>query len=401
DTDVHFVTANKMFKFKYNKPGLVESDISFDYEFENSSVASSFYKENDNINTDELPFQESIDEASQESIDEISQEKVVNTKNNTKTWVNAINKYFADTNLTGDITQIKDQYELESILINFFVALKKKDGQPYAPTSIHNCYYTIARHLQSYSCLNPRPNIYDKNVFARLYSTVDSKIKLTQDNNPCQTKKSDALSDDDIVKILNHEELLKNTPTAITYQVYFWLCLLCGLRGGDAHRLEFNHVKSAHDKVIQVTIPQEKNHAGGLKNLTNASRSCEIPPDMNGKFIPVADILYYIYRRGQNFKSKEFFLKIAPNKDFIRGIWFHDATLGQHSHEKMIHEICRITGIDTNLKKITNHSLRRTSIQILTQLNVATDCIMAFSGHRSLGGVASYQSFTREILHNT
>ncbi|CAG8790714.1 9167_t:CDS:2, partial [Cetraspora pellucida] len=76
DTDVHFVTANKMFKFKYNKPGFVESDISFDYECENSSVASSFYEESDDINMDELPFQESMDEASQESMDETSQESI-------------------------------------------------------------------------------------------------------------------------------------------------------------------------------------------------------------------------------------------------------------------------------------------------------------------------------------
>ncbi|CAG8628060.1 15156_t:CDS:10, partial [Dentiscutata erythropus] len=60
DTDIHFVTANKMFKFKYNKPGSVESNISFDYEFENSSAASSFYKESDNINTDEQVVSRSL-----------------------------------------------------------------------------------------------------------------------------------------------------------------------------------------------------------------------------------------------------------------------------------------------------------------------------------------------------
>ncbi|CAG8717364.1 3821_t:CDS:2 [Dentiscutata erythropus] len=54
-----------------------------------------------------------------------------------------------------------------------------------------------------------------------------------------------------------------------------------------------------------------------------------------------------------------------------------------------------------NLKKITNYSLRRTAIQILTQLNVNTDRIIAFSGHCSLGGVASYQTFTKEIINTT
>ncbi|CAG8829936.1 31819_t:CDS:2, partial [Gigaspora margarita] len=34
-------------------------------------------------------------------------------------------------------------------------------------------------------------------------------------------------------------------------------------------------------------------------------------------------------------------------------------------------------------------------------LNINTDRIMAFSGHRSLGGIASYQTFTKEIMNDT
>ncbi|RIB20788.1 hypothetical protein C2G38_2178360 [Gigaspora rosea] len=60
----------------------------------------------------------------------------------------------------------------------------------------------------------------------------------------------------------------------------------------------------------------------------------------------------------------------------------------------MIREICHITSIDTDLKKITNHSIRYTAIQILTQLNVSTDYIMAFSGHRSPGDTAIQSPLT-------
>ncbi|CAG8545836.1 1657_t:CDS:2 [Dentiscutata heterogama] len=365
DTSTHFTTASRMFKFKYNKPG---SDISFDYEFDtiddDISVISSVEESIDD-NSEYLKKNNDVDHV-------INYSEVVNTKHNTKTWINVLDKYFIDTNLPENITQIIDQTELESILVNFFVVLKKQNGQPYAPSSIHNCYCAISRHLQKYSCIEPKPNIYNKNLFPRLYSTVDGKIKFVQDNNPHQVKKADSLSFNEIIQILNHEKMLEDTPIAITFRVYFWLCLLCGLRGGDARRLEFDHVKPTPGKSLQVVIPREKNHAGGIKNLHNAGRICEIPPDMNGKFTPVSDILYYMYR-----------------------------PLDRHSHEKMIREICHIISIDTNLKKITNHSIRRTAIQILTQLNVSTDRIMAFSSHRSPGGVASYQTFTRNILHNT
>lgn len=93
----------------------------------------------------------------------IEYSKVVIKKHNTQTWVNAINEYFTALNLTGDITQVEGHTELENILVEFFVALKRKDGQLYAPTSIHNCYCGIARHLLLNSCQDPKPNIFDKN----------------------------------------------------------------------------------------------------------------------------------------------------------------------------------------------------------------------------------------------
>ena len=181
----------------------------------------------------------------------INYASVKNTSHNTKTWVNTINQYFKDTNPTGDITQIKDRSELETILVNFFVSLRKKDGHFYAPTSIHNCYCGISRHLQMNSCQNPKPNILDKNQFSRLYSTIDGKIKLVQDTNPRQANKSDSLTYDEITQILNNKHLLEDTPTSNTYRVYFWLCFLGGLRDGDAKRLKFDHVKVGADKSLK------------------------------------------------------------------------------------------------------------------------------------------------------
>ncbi|CAG8604523.1 18590_t:CDS:2, partial [Racocetra persica] len=83
------------------------------------------------------------------------------------------------------------------------------------------------------------------------------------------------------------------------------------------------------------------------------------------------------------------------------GIWFVDNSLGRHSHKNMNREICKVTGISIHLRKITNYSLRRTAIQILTELNVATNHIMPFSGHRTLNSVISYQTFTPQVMHNT
>lgn len=140
-----------------------------------------------------------------------------------------------------------------------------------------------------------------------MYATIDGKIKSVQDMNPRQTSKSDSLTRDEIVQILNHKSLLEDTPIAITYRVYFWLCLLCGLRGGDAKRLQYDHIRESDHNSLQVIIPREKNHAGGLKNLNNSGRVCQIPPDTQDKFTPIRDILYYKFRRESHFTTKDFF----------------------------------------------------------------------------------------------
>ena len=50
---------------------------------------------------------------------------------------------------------------------------------------------------------------------------------------------------------------------------------------------------------------------------------------------------------------------------------------------------------------LTNHSIRRTTVQHLTQLNVMNEKIMRITGHRSTCGIAAYQTFTNQMMHET
>ncbi|CAG8802518.1 3225_t:CDS:1, partial [Dentiscutata erythropus] len=68
--------AKKIFKFKYNQPGFVKSDIKLDYTFKSPSDTSSFYNESDNM---DKAFQKSIDKISQKSANEVLQESIDET----------------------------------------------------------------------------------------------------------------------------------------------------------------------------------------------------------------------------------------------------------------------------------------------------------------------------------
>ena len=68
-----------------------------------------------------------------------------------------------------------------------------------------------------------------------------------------------------------------DTPKGLTYRVWFWLTLLCNLRGGDPKRLKNSWIVINEDRSIEVNIPCEKNNAGGAKNPYNAGRHNYIP----------------------------------------------------------------------------------------------------------------------------
>ncbi|CAJ0651791.1 5891_t:CDS:2 [Entrophospora sp. SA101] len=54
---------------------------------------------------------------------------------------------------------------------------------------------------------------------------------------------------------------------------------------------------------LTITIPCEKNNAGGFKDLNNSGRVIDIPPDNKRKLIPVSDVINYISKRPQGSTS--------------------------------------------------------------------------------------------------
>nr|CAG8566347.1 14541_t:CDS:2 [Entrophospora candida] len=329
----------------------------------------------------------------------MNKSQVPNTLSNTNTWVRCLENFREEANLTYKITEITDIQQLQEELILFFVGLKtKKDHQDYHPNSIKNCYNAIWRYLKDNSAIQ-FVNIFDPINFSRLHKVIDGKIKKIQDHGEIKINKADSLSNQEIVNILNHSTMNELTPDSITRRVYFWILLLGACKGGDPRKLQLNWIKIVADKGLVINFPRDKTNQGGLSDPTNKGRIINIPPDDGKKYTPVGDILYYISRRPPNGNCTSFFLRIQSKKNISMGIWFVDSPLGKMSHEKMICNICNSTGIDVDTRKLTNHSIRRTVVQQLTELNILNEHIMMITGHKSLAGLSAYQKVPVEKLH--
>nr|CAG8529873.1 4881_t:CDS:2 [Entrophospora candida] len=243
-------------------------------------------------------------------------------------------------NFVGEIKDIKDEKQLVNELRKFMVGVKRRDGKNYAPRSLYVGVCAVIRGLQQ-EIPTLAENLHDRNKNFILWNTISGRIKQVQDTDNRKRKKSDALDTEEIIQILGHPSMNLDDPTSLTKKVAF---------------------------CLTITLPREKNHAGGLQDMDNSGRVCEIPPDNDNLFRPVHDVIK----------------------------WFRKEKLGKHTHQKLLKDICNDCGINISKRHTVNHSLRTTGIMQLSKLGTPTEQIMAFSGHCSLAGLSSYQDITKK-----
>ncbi|CAB4432821.1 unnamed protein product [Rhizophagus irregularis] len=187
-------------------------------------------------------------------------------------------------------------------------------------------------------------------------------MRILQDEGLGDPKKSDGLSAKEIKQILDHPYMDINSNESLTRRVFFWLCLLCGLRGGDAYRI--------------------------------CSRHIPIPPDSPGnQYTPIKDILLFLSKLPHSTSSQDalFHETCRKKKDLKKGNWFKNKPMGYSKLRKMMNDIATNTGINLdNGRLITNHSCRRTAIQMLKDNGLSDSDLQSFSGHRSRESLADY-----------
>ncbi|CAG8642446.1 5656_t:CDS:2, partial [Cetraspora pellucida] len=223
-------------------------------------------------------------------------------------------------------------------------------------------------------------NIWDSYKFGKALRILDDKIKKLQKEGLKETDQSAALMVDEIFQILDHESISGNDNESLVRHVFFWLSLLCGLRDGNTAKLKVSDIScQPYDGLFLVFTHEKNNQHDALKyNKYRKSAARKLPissNNSNNHFKPVYNILKMISLHPLN-ADDVLFLETCEKK------------LGT-----MMLQIADLTKINLdNGCKITNHSLRRTAIQRLKDLNILEDERMEFSGHRSREGIKAYNN---------
>ncbi|CAI2187466.1 5478_t:CDS:2 [Funneliformis geosporum] len=288
-----------------------------------------------------------------EEINQLS--RVKNTEKCTSKWLRMDNKFNKEANLMKHI----NQYDTSE--------------------SVYNYYASLARYLKEEFIIR-LCKIWDQYTFPLVIKTLDDKMKQLQIQGLGKTIQADSLAKQKLKQILDHSFMNGDNNESLIRRVFFWILLLCGLRGGDVYKIEDRQITRRNDCGLNLEMFIEKNNQRGVRNRNkygkSTSRKIPIPPDLEGNiYRPIYDILKYKSMRPSNACSSFFLETTRSKKDLNEKIWYKTQRMGQNKLGKMLYQIANLT-----------------AIQMLRDEDIPVDEIMEFSSHRSREGVRTYKS---------
>jgi len=243
--------------------------------------------------------------------------RVKNTDKCTAKWLRVVDRFNHEANIIKKIDQYDTHTELEGFLCKFITWLKKQNGENYKAESVYNCYASLARYLKEESVIKPC-KIWDQYSFPLAIKTLDGKMKQLQLQGLGETSQADSLTRQEIQQILDHLSMNGEDNESLIRRVFFWISLLCGLRGGDAYKIEDRQLTRRKDGGLNLEMFIEKNNQRGVRNRNkygkSTSRKIPIPPDFEGnRYRPIFDILKYKSMRPSD-ACPSFFLETTRSK---------------------------------------------------------------------------------------
>jgi hypothetical protein len=293
--------------------------------------------------------------------------------------------------------------EMNKCLSKFYVSARKQDGNYYKKTSLLSIRAALDRHLKS-PPYNKRFSICDTVLFSEANKTLSSYLKqLVKNGKIAATVHKVSLTADIIKKLYEKRELVDvdtQSPRALLQTVWFQISIYFGKRGRENQ----SSLKKSMLRLVKTADGQEyfelnrsepgavltsKNHTGGLDGSEDHSDG-KIFSQPGSKRCPVEMLKTYLNHLNPNIPAlfqrpkSESSAKFNPK---VHEVWYDACNVGHNTLENMLRKMTERAGITPYL---TNHSLRATTVTVLSSSNIETRQIKAITGHKSDSSIESY-----------
>ena len=187
-------------------------------------------------------------------------------------------------------------------------------------------------------------------------------------------------------------------PHKVQQRAWFFIILFLGRRGRENQQLLKKHMLISRkapngEKYLEINkehgaVLATKNHQGGLDDKEDESNG-KIFERPGSKRCPVKLTEKYLSHLSP--KCSSLFQKPrSPCKAFNPAtdlVWYCSSPLGHNTLENMVRSMTSRPGIKPHL---TNHSIRATTVTVLSGANIESWYIRAITGHQSEESIKSY-----------
>ena len=355
-------------------------------------------KENEQTVVNLSPAEEATSKDEVEIEKFLQEQKSKNTQYKTKSDLNAWKKFCESLKESRAIENIPAN-ELDLLLSKFFISVRKQNGTEYEPGTLSGFQRSFQRYLHEKGSLI---NILKDNEFSKSREVLAAKrknlVRQGKGNCPNATRELTEAEED---ALFENGQFGVQDPKSLQRALWWFLSLHFGWRARDESRkLCWGDVGLASDpetdseylvwkseRGSKTRTGQDGGHQRAFEPKAHASN--------NKSRCPVE--VYKAFRSHRSEAMLEpdapFYLAINHRRKPNDKVWYLDRPLGKNEIGKFLKDAFAAAKLDdTNKKKVSNHSVRKTSVGRLLEADVQPNFVAQLSGHKNLKSLDSYHS---------
>ena len=327
----------------------------------------------------------------------ISAQKSSNTVKKTKSDIRALKRFCSTIDETRE-PETMTAKELDKLLSRFFKDITKENGEEYEPSSLTS----FQRSFQRYFSEKKLPfNIFEDDEFSRSRQVLAAKRKsLVQSgfgNKPNATRE---LTEEEQEKLFETRQFGEHDPLVLQRTLWWFLFLHFGFRARDESRklcwgdvLLEKDPETGRELLVWRTERGSKTRQGSSETGHRRPFSPKLFATGDAR-CPVKFYKAFEKLRPDEMMKPEapFYLAVQQKRRADDQIWYMRSPLGKDQLGKFLSDAVSAAGLQSGKIRLSNHSVRKTSIGRLLDANFPENYVMHLSGHKNIQSLSAYKS---------